>query len=349
MKNILTLLKPAILTISLAFVAIEARPCSRVVFLGDNGLTMVGRTLDWRTPIPTNLYVYPRGLERQSNVTAPMLQWKSRYASVLAVSYDGGVTEGMNEKGLVMNGLFCKNTIYREAVKGDSTPVISLAVFVSYFLDNFSTVDEIHRWVSSHPFALLGKTFDSGTVSKLHWAATDASGNTLVLEYADGQLFTYLSRDYQVLTNDPTFPEMKAINSYWEQIGGASMLPGTVRSSDRFARASFFIKHVPTHVDDATAVAQLASVMGTVSVPLGYTFETSPNISSTQWCSITDAKNLRYYFKFASQLSTFWIDLRQLGPTKIKSVLKLDTSAHQDMHGCVNHLLQRSQPFTPMW
>ena len=83
----------------------EADACSRVVYLGDNdSIIMVGRTLDRRTPIPTNRYVYPAGVAKQSMPSGQMLRWNSKYGSVVAVGYDGGVTEGMNEKGLVMNG-----------------------------------------------------------------------------------------------------------------------------------------------------------------------------------------------------------------------------------------------------
>ena len=112
----------------------------------------------------------------------PWLKWKSKYASVLAVGYDGGVTEGMNEAGLVMNGLFCKGTIYKESTGNDKMPVMSLAVLVSYFLDNFSTVDEVETWLKANEFAIFGKTFDGGTVSTLHWALTDTTGVTLLME-----------------------------------------------------------------------------------------------------------------------------------------------------------------------
>ena len=170
----------------LALCALLARPvsqaCSRVVYLGDKDIVMVGRTLDWKTPIPTNIYVYPRGVDKTSMPTEPCLSWRSKYASVLAVGYDGGVTEGMNDQGLVMNGLFCKGTIYREAV-GGNMPVVSLAMIVSYFLDNFATVDEVDTWLQENKFGIFGKTFDGGTVSALHWALTDASGTTLLMEF----------------------------------------------------------------------------------------------------------------------------------------------------------------------
>lgn len=327
----------------------SASPCSRVVYLGDKGITMVGRTLDWRTPIPTNLYVYPQGVEKQSMPSGPMLRWTSKYGSVLAVGYDGGVTEGMNECGLVMNGLFCKESVYREAVATDGvTPVMSLAVLVSYFLDNFSTVDEAEAWLRSNDFAVNGKTFDGGTVSLLHWALTDRSGQTLVMEYSDGKLDLYKGRDLQVLTNDPTLPQMQAIDKYWQGVGGVNMLPGTVRSADRFVRASFFINHVPTDLEYPQAYAALNSVIGTVTVPYGYEIQGEPNISSTQWRSIADLAG-KYYFRFADSTADFWIDLGRLRLNPGAPILKLDTSDHVILSGCANSHLRKSDGFKPMW
>lgn len=326
----------------------NAFPCSRVVFLGRDNLTLVGRTLDWRTPIPTNLYVYPRGMEKQGMPSGNTYHWKSKYGSVLAVSYDGGVTEGMNEKGLVMNALFCKGSIYRKSVDG-KLQSISLAVLVSYFLDNFETVDEVHKWLNENEFAIYGQDFDEGTTAALHWALTDLSGNTLVMEFQNGEMEVYVSRDYRVLTNDPPFKYMLELNNYWKQVGGANMLPGTVRSPDRFARASFFIEHVPDNVDYKQAASEVLSVLNNVAVPLGYELEGAPNLSSTQWRSVADAKNLIYYFGFSSQFSVFRIELGSLNLNEGAPVLKMDTSANTDLHGCINNLLVPSEPFSPMW
>lgn len=322
--------------------------CSRVVFLGRDNLTIVGRTLDWRTPIPTNLYVYPRGMQKQGMPSGNTYHWTSKYGSVLAVSYDGGATEGMNEKGLVMNALFCKGSIYRSSA-GGKLKTMSLAVFVSYFLDNFATVNEVEQWLSKNDFGIYGQDFDQGTEAALHWALTDRSGTTLVMEYQNGKLDMYKSRDYRVLTNDPPFPQMLAINNYWKKIGGANQLPGTVRSADRFARASFFIEHIPDTVDYKLAAAQVLTVLNNVAVPLGYGLEDAPNLSSTQWRSVADAKNLIYYFGFTSQFSVFNIDLSKLNIKEGAPVLKLDTSVNTDLHGCVNDILLPSEPFTPMW
>lgn len=51
-------------------------------------LTLVGRTL-----IPTNFYVYPCGMQKQGMPQGHTYYWKSKYCSVLDVSYDGGVRQ----------------------------------------------------------------------------------------------------------------------------------------------------------------------------------------------------------------------------------------------------------------
>ena len=324
-----------------------AMPCSRVVLHSDS-LTVVGRTLDWRTPIPTILYVYPQGLKKQGMPEGNTYHWTAKYGSVIAVSYDGGVTEGMNERGLVMNALFCKGSVYPTSNDG-KIPALSLAVFVSYFLDNFATVDEVKNWLDNNKFAIYGASFDQGTTAALHWAVTDTTGKTLIMEFQNGNLDVYVSDQYTALTNDPPFNQMLAINDYWKQVGGQNMLPGTVRSPDRFVRASFFIGHVPTNVSHKQAVAEVLSVLANVSVPLGYELPDAPNLSSTQWKSVADAGNRVYYFGFTNQFSVFNIDLAALNLKTGAPVLRLDTVNQTELHGCVNELLTPSQPFKPMW
>ena len=100
----------AAVSLSAAVFPAETEACSRIVYHGTDSLYIVGRSLDWKTPIPTNVYVYPSGMSKKGNLQPDAVRWTSRYGAVYAVGYDGGVTEGMNEKGLVINGLFCKGS-----------------------------------------------------------------------------------------------------------------------------------------------------------------------------------------------------------------------------------------------
>jgi choloylglycine hydrolase len=69
------------------------------------------------------------------------------------------------------------------------------------------------------------------------------------------------------MTNSPTFDQQLALNTYWKQIGGTTMLPGTNRAADRFARASFYINAIPKDATPEYSLASVFSVIRNTSVP----------------------------------------------------------------------------------
>lgn len=327
----------------------HAEACSRILYVGsDSTLRIVGRSLDWKTPIPTNIYVYPRGIEKKSHNMKGAFSWTSKYGSVYAVSYDSGITEGMNEKGLVINGLFCKGTVYGN-VSTEGRPPMSLAVFVAWLLDLNATTPEVVDVLSRHDFNISGATFDGGTVSALHWGITDAEGRSAIVEFVDGDIKIYEGQDIPVLTNDPTYPAMTAINDYWQKIGGANFLPGRVASPDRFVRGYFFVHNVQKVADHDLAFSILRSIMANVSVPYLYEVNGDPNVSSTQWRSYADLSLRRYYFDIVTNPSVYYVDLTKCDLRPGAPVLKLDTSKSSTYIGDITSLLVPSAPFTPMY
>ena len=327
----------------------EADACSRILYVGsDNTLRIVGRSLDWKTPIPTNLYVYPRGMHKVGNNLPGSVEWTSKYGAVYAVGYDGGVTEGMNEKGLVINGLFCKGTVY-ENESTSNRPPMSLAVFVAWLLDNNATTPEVVEVLRKQDFNISGSTFDGGTVSALHWGITDAEGRCAVLEFDHGKVKIYEGQDMPAMTNDPSFPEMNAINDYWQKVGGSNMLPGTVKSPDRFVRGAYFDEHVAKTDDADLGLAIKRSILGNISVPYLYTVESEPNVSSTQWRSYANLRDGLYYFDIVTNPGIFYIDLNKCDLRPGAPVMKLDTSVSRNYIGDVTGKLVKSTPFQPMY
>lgn len=345
-------MKVKLFAIAMAFVSIfgaeHTEACSRVLYVGNDSLRIVGRSLDWKTPIPTNLYVYPRGMKKVGNNLPGSVEWTSKYGAVYAVGYDGGVTEGMNEKGLVVNGLFCKGTVYIN----DSTmqrPPMSLAMFPAWILDLCATTDEAVAMLRKHDFNISGATFDGGTVSALHWGMTDASGKSAVFEFDHGNIKIYEGQDIPVLTNDPTFPQINAINDYWVKKGGTHTLPGTVSSPDRFVRAYFFDNNVEKTGDAKLGVSITRSILWNVSVPYTYTVEGEGNVSSTQWRTFANLRDRLYYFDLVTNPGLFYIDLKKCDLRPGAPVLKIDTSKSEDFVGDATHKLFKTKPFTPMY
>lgn len=266
--------------------------------------------MDWKEDPQSNIYLYPRGMQKRAAHTDNTVRWTSRYGSVVTAGYDIGVTDGMNEKGLVANLLFLSESSYKR--DGDNRPVMGISIWTQYVLDNFATVEEAVAELKKEKFRIDAPDLPNGSKSTLHLSISDTTGNSAIFEYIDGRLIIHQGKECQVMTNSPTYDKQQTLNDYWEQIGGLVMLPGTNRASDRFVRASFYIKALPQTADMRQGVAGVFSVMRNVSVPLGISVPDQPNIASTRWRTVADQKNRVYYFESTLSPDIFWIDFKGL-------------------------------------
>lgn len=292
----------------------KADACTRVVYEGPDGMIATGRTMDWKEDLRTNLYIFPRGIEKKGAESAPTIEWTSKYGSVVAAGYDIGICDGMNEKGLVANLLFLPESVYE--TENDVRPILGLSIWTQYVLDNFATVKEAVKELSKDSFRIDAPDLPNGVKSRLHLAISDATGNSAIIEYLDGHISIYEGPRYQVLTNSPAYNLQLAVNDYWKQVGGLNMLPGTNRSSDRFARASFYINAVTQTADPAIAIPTVFSVIRNVSVPYGISTPDSPHISSTRWRSVCDQKDLVYYFEQTVPMAVMHVNLKNIDFSK---------------------------------
>ncbi|GAA0531169.1 linear amide C-N hydrolase [Pigmentiphaga daeguensis] len=306
-----------------------AQACTRFVYLGAGGQVVTARSMDWKVDVGTNLWVFPRGMRRSGEAGPNSIQWTSKYGSVIASGYDISTTDGMNEAGLVANVLWLVESSY-PAYDG-KTPGLTLAAWAQYALDNFATVQEAVDTLAKEPFTVVTDNVPGeARLATLHLSLSDASGDSAIIEYIDGRQVIHHSRDYQVMTNSPTFDKQLAMEEYWKQIGGTVMLPGTNRASDRFARAAFYVNAIPKTEDPLETIASVFSVIRNVSVPLGITTPDQPNISSTRWRTVADHKRRRYFFESALTPNIFWVDLAKLDFSReTGQVMKLDLGPNQ--------------------
>jgi penicillin V acylase-like amidase (Ntn superfamily) len=262
------------LAVACLLVAPLAKACTRLVYHGANDEVVTARSMDWKSDVGTNLWIFPRGLKRSGEAGANSLLWTSRYGSVIASGYDISTTDGLNEAGLSASVLWLVESSYPKF--DGAKPGLSIAAWAQYVLDNFATVDEAVKALSDEPFTIVTDTVPGESrFATLHLAMSDATGDSAIIEYIDGRLVIHHGRQYQVMTNSPIFQEQLALNEYWRQIGGTVMLPGTNRASDRFARASFYVNAIPKTEDPVETIASVFSVIRNVSVPYGLTTPTS--------------------------------------------------------------------------
>lgn len=323
-----------------------SKACTRIVYKGPDNTVITSRTMDWRDEIAVNLWVLPRDIERNGEVGSQSFKWKSKYGSLVSTAWDIATADGMNEKGLVANILWLGETQYPKFdVKGKKKGV-SVSMWAQYFLDNFATVREAVENMQKEPFVIVSD-YIPGTekFATLHLSLSDASGDNAVLEYINGKLVIHHDISYTVMTNSPVFEEQLALNNYWKGIPGTIMLPGTNRAADRFVRASYYINAIPQTSDTRLAVASVFSVIRNCSVPYGISSATEPNIASTRWRSVSDHKNLVYYFETVLTPNTFWVDLKEFDFSPKGKVLKLTLDNFKTYNGKTNKDFVETQPF----
>lgn len=344
MKTLLSLRHVA-LAVALTCVSAQADACTRVVYLGDNQDVITARSMDWKTDVATNLWVLPKGIARDGLAGPRSIRWTSRYGSVVATGYDISTTDGLNEAGLSANLLWLAESEYPH--QRGSRPGLSMSLWAQYVLDNFATVAEAVAALEREPFTIVtDKVPGESRLATLHLSMSDATGDSAIVEYINGKQVIHHDRAYQVMTNSPVFDQQLALNTYWQDIGGTVMLPGTNRSADRFARAKFYINAIPKSEDPVVALASVFSVIRNVSVPYGITTPGEPNISSTRWRTVADHKRKLYFFESAMTPNTFWVDLNKADFSRGAPVLKLDLGPDQ-RNVFAGDALERFQPAEP--
>ena len=88
--------------------------CTRVVYSGPAATVLTARSMDWKEDPQSNLWIFPRGMERDGAVGEDPVRWRSKYGSVVASAYEICTTDGMNEAGLVANLLWLAESTYPE-------------------------------------------------------------------------------------------------------------------------------------------------------------------------------------------------------------------------------------------
>ena len=328
----------------------NADACTRILYetslVGHGNAYIVGRSMDWAEDPGTDLWAFPQGMERDGGVGDGSIKWTSKHGSVIATFHNVATVDGMNDAGLVANTLYLVEADYGNANLRPSKPLLSVGAWTQYALDNYSTVAEAVNDLSTEPFAIIAPDLPGNPPKKAggHLALSDASGDSAIFEYINGKLVIHHDRRYTVVTNSPTFDQQLAIDTYWDDVGGLKFLPGTHRSSDRFARISWNLRAASKVSDPRLATATVFSLIRSISVPLGIADPEKPNIAATIWRSVSDIQAKRYYFESAYSPTIFWVDLEKVLSNKRSS--KLDLSSRPILAGEVSDKFVPTEPFT---
>jgi len=296
--------------LSVATVSVDAMACSRILSNANGQATVVARTMDLDRPDHAQLAVFPRGMSRVSDTgDGKPLEWTSKHGSVAVTSRGTSTTDGMNEDGLVANLLYLGDTDYEPR---DDRPGLSNFMWAQYVLDNFSTVNEAVEGLESVqvvPVAL------NGTQWPLHLAISDASGDSAVIEFVDGQRVVHHGKEFTVMTNEPPLETQLENLKEYKLFGGTKALPGDIDPESRFVRAATYLKTLPPADSAQQAIADAQALGRNVAVPRG-AVDTSGSEAEdawpTLWFTLSDSTNKTYIFHSAASPNVYWVDLEEI-------------------------------------
>lgn len=353
----------AAFAISIALRATEANACGDLLLQAEDGTFVNARSLEFGIPLESTVKAYSRGKSFQSDAPnrGKGLKWASKYGyvGIDALGIDA-IFDGLNEKGLSIGALWMPTSDYQEIAAENISQALDVAMFSSWVLGNFSTVDEVKAALPKvHVFGQLISKL--GMVPPLHFAIHDASGKSLVVEFIKGQQAIH-DNPIGVLTNYPTFQwHIDNLRNYaklglaanvasidfdgvlletYGQGTGLLGITGDWTPASRFVKLAYLKKIAKRGKNGAETVNLAEHLFNIVDIPYGVIQSDKEKTTDyTQWIVIKDLSNRILYYRTYGNLALRSVDLKALdfsSGSKLKEI-RMDVAAKpQDVSQEIN-------------
>lgn len=349
---------------AVALVAIgpaATRACTGITIRPKDGSIIFSRTLEFAADIKSNIIIVPRGRECVGTGPGdkPGLRWKSKYGIVGANAFGLPVTvDGLNEQGLQVGLFYFPGFATYQDVKAEDVGKALAPWELGVFL--LGTCADVKEAVAAARGVLVGEVVqkDMGFVPGVHYTVTDAGGNSVVLEYIDGELKVH-ENPLGVVTNSPTFDwhmtnlrnyvtmtsrNIEKVDLVGKEIRGLGQgsgmlgLPGDFTPPSRFVRAVAFSKTAVPVEKARDGVLQAFHILNQFDIPKGAArgIEHGKEVADyTQWTSASDLTNRRYYFRTFDNSRIRMIDLNTVDLTakEIRTILMKGGEEIEDVAG----------------
>lgn len=322
--------------------------CTRVLWNTNDLAVLTGRSMDWPESTQPLIVAFPRGRHRDGGALAGMtivdqnpLRWTSRYGSVVSTVYGIGSIDGVNERGLGAHGLYLKSTSFGE--RDTSRPGLQTGLWVQYLLDQAATVVEALSLMDDVQLVMVGA---HGRDATIHLAIEDASGDSAIIEFADGKQVVHHGWQYTLMTNDPSYDEQLELlgQQDFSHPSRDMPLPGNVNPVDRFQRAAYYSALLPEPESRRQAVASVMAIMRNVSVPFGAPYGEF-GVYNTEYRTVTDHTHRMYVFELSTSPNTIWIELDGLDLTGEAEPRAIDPYDHSLIGNVTTQFTPQQIPF----
>jgi penicillin V acylase-like amidase (Ntn superfamily) len=348
MRPLKVLTPTFLLALGVLSVGLDCSPsqaCTRFLWNNNKLGVFVARTMDWPESTLPVLTVFPRGLARDGGKVGPEIivkdnpaRWTSKYGSLVTTIYGIGTIDGLNEKGLGIHMLYLYATDF--GPRDISRPAVHAGLWAQYLLDNTSTVDEALKALEAIQIVMVEA---HGHKANIHMAIEDVTGGSAIVEYIGGKPVIHHGRQFQIMTNDPTYDQqLELLKQHdFSHPSSDTPLPGNVRATDRFQRVAYYAAILPDPKNEREAVASSLAIVRNVSVPFGAPYK-GFGIYNTEYRTVSNLTQQRYYFELTTIPNVIWADLNKfdLAPGSPVRALNPDNI---DLSGDVSDKFQKQE------
>ena len=330
--------KAKLAIIGFAFIWQSAIACTSFQLVAADGSRVYARTMEFAFALHSDLVVTPRKLEfvgTGPNNTKGMT-WTSKYGVVGMNGFDQPVIiDGMNEKGMAGGILyFPDHAVYANPASADPKKSLAPWEFLTWALTNFETVAQVKAALNDVTVISIEQD-NLKLVPPLHYVLHDASGGILVIEPINGKLVA-TDNPYGVMTNSPPFDwhvnnlgnyiklspiQPKPITVFGQTVNpistGAGFLgmPGDSTAPSRFIRALAYTSTIVPAKDADENIRLAEHVLHNFDIPRGSIRSAAgPDafMELTQWSTISDLQNRRFYFSTYDYQGLRTLDLKTI-------------------------------------
>lgn len=309
--------------------------CTDFLLTATDGTHVNGRSMEFGADLKGALLV------RAPGKPAGLVGWLEdklhlvpKYGYVGVSSFELPIcTDGMNSEGLSTGALWLPGSEYQR-VDAEATNVFC-AFFVDWMLGNCATVGDVRQALESGAVRVVGDQWVA-KVGPLHFPVHDAAGNSIVIEFLNGQP-VISDNPVRVLTNLPAFPwQLANLGNYvnlspWDAeplaIGdltvdrpghgtGLAGIPGNATPPSRFVRTAFLKQFALEPKDAAEAQSLAFHLLNAVDIPKGTVRARKPNAPEkveydyTQWVVVKDLTNRVLNIRMAASSLAWSLDLK---------------------------------------
>ena len=313
--------------------------CTGIVLKTKNGVTIPARTMEFGFDVRSKLLIIPKGsnlnfLSSVENKLGYQMKAKYGFAGMNAVEKNI-VVDGVNEAGLYLGCFYFNGDAqYEKLTPSNQSKAVSSEELGNYVLGSFANIKEVIEGLKK--VSVVGSFIEViQSEAPFHYAVTDATGRSVVIEYTKDGLQIH-ENTVNAVCNNPSYDwhltnlknyvnltpnNRQGVNVNNEKIKGMGQgtgmlgLPGDYTSPSRFVRAAAFANTALPSANEEEGIFRAFHTLNAFDIPKGAIRDNATKDAHTDytvWTSAVDTKNKVYYYKTYKNQSIKKLDLKTI-------------------------------------